>query len=217
MAFFLAALRAGWIYTRARAGHTASTSGSSVPIGARYTEARSPRTSSVDGIPYPSCMARGSIGGLRQSRRTRPCARIWRAAVNRCRATRHSRRYAAQTARAPAASACSHPRTPVPSPLALVPASGREATARRRCSHASNQQRGTGRVRRPPAAAFVLRALLMSNARREDVGRSVSEILEPLGVASLGLPTTDADHIKTLRAGLERADYCRSDAQHVPH
>ena len=33
--------------------------------------------------------------------------------------------------------------------------------------------------------------------------RSVPEVLEPLGVASLGLPATDADHVKTLRAGLE--------------
>jgi hypothetical protein len=46
--------------------------------------------------------------------------------------------------------------------------------------------------------------------------RSVPEILEPLGVASIGLAPADADHVKTFRAGLERADDCRSDAQHIP-
>src|SRR5687767_5540558 len=46
--------------------------------------------------------------------------------------------------------------------------------------------------------------------------RLVPEVLEPLGVATPGLPTTDADHVKTLRAGLERAHDRRSDPQHVP-
>jgi hypothetical protein len=46
--------------------------------------------------------------------------------------------------------------------------------------------------------------------------RSVLEILDPLGVASLGLPATDTDHVKTFRAGLERAIDFRSDGQHVP-
>jgi hypothetical protein len=46
--------------------------------------------------------------------------------------------------------------------------------------------------------------------------RSVPEILESLGVASLGLAAADADHVKTFRAGLERADDRRSDAQDVP-
>jgi hypothetical protein len=30
------------------------------------------------------------------------------------------------------------------------------------------------------------------------------------------LATTDADHVETLRANLVRADYCWSDAEHVP-
>src|SRR5665811_1035972 len=33
---------------------------------------------------------------------------------------------------------------------------------------------------------------------------------------SLGLPTTDADDIEALRAGLERANHAWGDAQHVP-
>src|SRR5688500_20252727 len=45
---------------------------------------------------------------------------------------------------------------------------------------------------------------------------SVPEILEPLGVASLGLATTDADHVETLRDGLEGANDRRSYAQDVP-
>src|ERR687896_2139130 len=45
---------------------------------------------------------------------------------------------------------------------------------------------------------------------------SVPEVLEPLGVTSLGLATTDADHLETLRAGLEGANDRRSHAQDVP-
>ena len=41
---------------------------------------------------------------------------------------------------------------------------------------------------------------------------SVPEVLEPLGVASLGLATTDADQVETLRAGLEGANDRRSHA-----
>src|SRR5919198_1324893 len=45
---------------------------------------------------------------------------------------------------------------------------------------------------------------------------SVPEVLEPLGVASLGLAATDADHVETLRAGLEGANDRRSHPQDVP-
>jgi hypothetical protein len=54
------------------------------------------------------------------------------------------------------------------------------------------------------------------NGRDKVRHRSVPEILESLGVASLRLAAADADHVKTFRAGLERADDRRSDAQHVP-
>src|SRR3954453_1582351 len=46
--------------------------------------------------------------------------------------------------------------------------------------------------------------------------RSVPEVVDPLAVAPVGLPATDADHVETVRAGLERARYCRSDPHHVP-
>src|SRR5215207_10384021 len=57
---------------------------------------------------------------------------------------------------------------------------------------------------------------MLEPRHRRVLSRSVPEVLEPLGVASLGLATTDADDIETLRAGLERANHARSDAQHVP-
>src|ERR671919_902294 len=47
--------------------------------------------------------------------------------------------------------------------------------------------------------------------------RSLPKVLEPLGVASLGLATTDTDHVETFRAGLEGSDDCGSHAQHVPY
>ena len=55
-----------------------------------------------------------------------------------------------------------------------------------------------------------------SDSRDDESLRSVPEVVEPFGVASLGFPATDADHVKTLWAGLERADNGRGDAQHVP-
>ena len=58
--------------------------------------------------------------------------------------------------------------------------------------------------------------LLTSDARSQDVERSAPKVLEPLGVASFGPSTTDADHVKALRAGLKRADYRGRDTQHVP-
>jgi hypothetical protein len=46
--------------------------------------------------------------------------------------------------------------------------------------------------------------------------RSVPGVVEPLGVATLGLATTDANDVKAIRAGLKRSDHRRSDAQNVP-
>ena len=65
MAFSAAVAAAGRIFTRARRSHRVH-----VRIVSSHrriaTPKRRPRTSSVDGIPHPSCMARGSTGGLRR-------------------------------------------------------------------------------------------------------------------------------------------------------
>ncbi len=45
---------------------------------------------------------------------------------------------------------------------------------------------------------------------------SVPEVFDPLGVAAVGLAATDADHVKTLWAGFERAQHRRSDSQYIP-
>jgi hypothetical protein len=71
-------------------------------------------------------------------------------------------------------------------------------------------------MRASERAGFRLRATSRSYSGDDWSRRSVPEILEPLAVASLGLAATDADHVETFRAGLERADDCRSDTQHVP-
>jgi hypothetical protein len=45
---------------------------------------------------------------------------------------------------------------------------------------------------------------------------SLPEVRDPLGVAASGLAAADADEVKPVRPGLERADDARSHAQHVP-
>src|SRR5215210_6399368 len=45
---------------------------------------------------------------------------------------------------------------------------------------------------------------------------SLPGIGEPLAVAALGPAAADADHVEAVRAGLERADDRRRDAQDVP-
>ena len=58
----------------------------------------------------------------------------------------------------------------------------------------------------PPTAGrtvLLLRATSGADGRDEERHRSLPEFLELLTVASLGLPATDADHVKAFRAGLE--------------